>query len=109
MSFVFPLHAVFWHLRKMRSYRSESPTRKPRAAFNIERFSHVCAGSAACFFGHFQNFMRGHVFAALVCRGKFGKKLTNNFIILCELRRSAAQAFPHMKLCPPALAAKAGF
>ncbi|EJZ21836.1 hypothetical protein RCCGEPOP_07895 [Rhizobium sp. Pop5] len=37
--------------------------------------------------------MRGHVFAALVRQRKFGKKLTNNFIILCELLRGSAQAF----------------
>jgi len=35
--------------------------------------------------------MRQSVFAALVWRRKFGKKLTNNFIILCELLRGAVQ------------------
>ncbi|MBB3134821.1 hypothetical protein FHS26_002559 [Rhizobium pisi] len=109
MSFAFPLHAVSWHLPKMGFYRSETPTRKPYAALNIERLCHVFTGPAACFFGHFRNFMCRDVFAALVRRRKFGKKLTNNFIILCELLRGAVQAFPHIKMSPPALAAKAGF
>jgi len=53
--------------------------------------------------------MRRGVFVALVWRRKFGKKLTNNFIILCELLRGAVQYLRHTKLSPPALAAKAGF
>lgn len=53
--------------------------------------------------------MRLLVFARLVCREKFSKKLTNNFIILCELLRGAVQDSPHMKLSSPALAAQAGF
>ncbi|MBB4233945.1 hypothetical protein [Rhizobium esperanzae] len=87
----------------------ESPTRKPDALRNIEDGTHVCAGSAACLLGHFQNFMRSGVFAALVWRQKLGKKLTNNFIILCELLRGAVQDLRHTKLSPPALAAHAGF
>ncbi|WP_143540313.1 hypothetical protein [Rhizobium chutanense] len=87
----------------------ESPTRKPDAPRNIDGGSHVCAGFAACLLGHFQNIMRSGVFAALVWPRKFGKKLTNNFIILCELLRGAVQDFRHTKLSPPALAAQAGF
>ncbi|MBX4913126.1 hypothetical protein [Rhizobium bangladeshense] len=86
----------------------ETRTRKPDAARNIEGSSHVCA-AAACFFGHVENFMRQEVLAALVWRQKIGKKLTNNFIILCELLRGAVQDFRHIELGPPALAAKAGF
>ncbi|MBB4290084.1 hypothetical protein GGE16_002124 [Rhizobium leguminosarum] len=109
MSFAFPLHAIFWHLRQVRSYRSETPTRKPYVALNIEGLCHVFAGPAACLLGHFQNFMRPGVFASLVWRRKFGKKLTNNFIILCELLCGAAQDLRHTKLSPPALAAQPGF
>ncbi|MBY5365538.1 MULTISPECIES: hypothetical protein [Rhizobium] len=87
----------------------ESPVRKLHVAQNIESGSHVCPGLAACFFGHFGYFMRRGVFAALVCRDKFGKKLTNNFIILCELLRGAVQDLRHIELSPPALAAQAGF
>ncbi|RUM19559.1 hypothetical protein EFD56_10865 [Rhizobium phaseoli] len=93
----------------MWSYRSETRARKPDLAGNIEYFSHVYASPKACLFSHFGNFIRLHVFAGLVCRRKFGKKLTNNFIILCELLRGAVQDSPHMKLSPPALAAQAGF
>ncbi|MBX5045667.1 hypothetical protein [Rhizobium lentis] len=53
--------------------------------------------------------MHRTVFAALVCHRKIGKKLTNNFIILCELLCGAAPDFRHTDLSPPALAAKAGF
>lgn len=53
--------------------------------------------------------MRPGVFAALVCWQKFGKKLTNNFIILCELLGGAVQDLRHTELSPPALAAQAGF
>jgi len=53
--------------------------------------------------------MRPGVFAPLVCGRKFGKKLTNNFIILCELLHGAVQDLRHTKLSPPALAAQAGF
>ncbi|WP_156668537.1 hypothetical protein [Rhizobium aegyptiacum] len=109
MEFAFLSHAVFGHLRKMSSYRLETPTRKPDAARNIEGGSHVCADGRPCFFGHVQNFMRRDVFSALVWRQKFGKKLTNNFIILCELLHGAVQNFRHIELSPPALAAKAGF
>ncbi|MFS8148145.1 hypothetical protein [Rhizobium sp. R635] len=109
MTFAFLSHAVFWHLRKMWSYRLETRTRKPVAARNIEYCSHVFARRTACFFGHVGNFMRPELFAALVRRRKFGKKLTNNFIILCELLRGAVQDSSHMKLSPPALAAKADF
>ncbi|RWX15267.1 hypothetical protein EHI42_15255 [Rhizobium hidalgonense] len=105
----FPLHAVFGHLQRMRSYRWESPTRKPDALRNIEIGSHVYAGCGACFLGHFENFMRPGVFAVLVWRQKLSKKLTNNFIILCELLRGAVQDSRHTKLSPPALAAQAGF
>jgi len=49
------------------------------------------------------------VFAVLVWRQKLSKKLTNNFIILCELLRGAVQDSRHTKLSPPALAAQAGF
>ncbi|WP_125460960.1 hypothetical protein [Rhizobium sp. CIAT894] len=87
----------------------ESPTRKPAAPRNIEDDTHVCAGFAACLLGHFQNIMRSGVFVALVRRQKLGKKLTNNFIILCELLRGAVQDLRHTKLSPPALAAQAGF
>ncbi|MBB3301106.1 hypothetical protein FHT80_002336 [Rhizobium sp. BK226] len=87
----------------------ESPTRKPDAVRNIEDDSHVCAGFSACLLGHFGNFMRPGVFAPLVCGRKFGKKLTNNFIILCELLHGAVQDLRHTKLSPPALAAQAGF
>ncbi|KAF5886443.1 MULTISPECIES: hypothetical protein [Rhizobium] len=53
--------------------------------------------------------MRPRVFAGLVWRRKFGKKLTNNFIILCELLGGAGQDLRHIELSPPALAAHAGF
>jgi hypothetical protein len=53
--------------------------------------------------------MRLGVFVTLVWRQKLGKKLTNNFIILCELLRGAVQDLRHTKLSPPALAAQAGF
>ncbi len=53
--------------------------------------------------------MRPGVFAGLAWRRKFGKKLTNNFIILCELLGGAVQDLRHTKLSPPALAAQAGF
>ncbi len=53
--------------------------------------------------------MHPGVFAALVWRRKFGKKLTNNFIILCELLGGAVQDLRHTNLSPPALAAQAGF
>ncbi|MBX5161257.1 MULTISPECIES: hypothetical protein [unclassified Rhizobium] len=76
---------------------------------NIEVGSHVCEACAACLLGHFRNFMRLGVFATLVWRQKLGKKLTNNFIILCELLRGAVQDLRHTKLSPPALAAQAGF
>ncbi|MBB6222928.1 hypothetical protein [Rhizobium leguminosarum] len=76
---------------------------------NIEIESHVWVGCRACFFGHFENFMRPGDFVPLVRMRKFGKKLTNNFIILCELLRGAAQDLRHTKLSPPALAAQAGF
>ncbi|WP_141502375.1 hypothetical protein [Rhizobium sp. J15] len=109
MGLAFPLHAVFWHIPKMWSYRLETGTRKPDSARNIEYCTHVWRSQTACFFGHFGNFMRQHVFAALVRRRKFGKKLTNNFIILCELLRGAVQDSSHMKLSPPALAAEANF
>ncbi|WP_141504936.1 hypothetical protein [Rhizobium sp. L9] len=109
MSLAFLSHAVFWHLRKMWSYRLETRVTKQDAVRNIDTHSHVCAGRAACLFGHVGNFMHRRVFAVLVRRRKFGKKLTNNFIILCELLCGAAQDFSHMKLSPPALAAKAGF
>ncbi|MBY3144722.1 hypothetical protein HFO63_03800 [Rhizobium laguerreae] len=87
----------------------ESPTRKLDAARNIEIGSHVCAGFSACLLGHFGNFMRPVVFAGLVWWRKFRKKLTNNFIILCELLGGAVQDLRHTKLSPPALAAQAGF
>ncbi|MBY5805890.1 hypothetical protein ELI24_12560 [Rhizobium ruizarguesonis] len=87
----------------------ESRTRKLDAVRNIEIGSHVCAGFSACFLSHFGNFMRPGVFATLVWERKFGKKLTNNFIILCELLRGAVQDLRHTKLSPPALAAQAGF
>ncbi|MGZ2380494.1 hypothetical protein [Rhizobium brockwellii] len=87
----------------------ESPTRKLDAVRNIETGSHVCAGFSACLLSHFGNFMHPGVFAALVWRRKFGKKLTNNFIILCELPGGAVQDLRHTKLSPPALAAQAGF
>ncbi|WP_130827831.1 hypothetical protein [Rhizobium ruizarguesonis] len=76
---------------------------------NIEIGSHVCVGFSPCFLSHFGNFMRPGVFATLVWERKFGKKLTNNFIILCELLRGAVQDLRHTKLSPPALAAQAGF
>lgn len=66
-------------------------------------------GCRACFLGHFENFMRLDVFVPLARMRKFGKKLTNNFIILCELLRGAAHDLRHTKLSPPALAAQAGF
>jgi len=53
--------------------------------------------------------MRLGVFVTLVSRQKLGKKLTNNFIILCELLCGAVQDLRHTKLSPPALAAQAGF
>ncbi|MBB2698050.1 MULTISPECIES: hypothetical protein [Rhizobium] len=109
MALAFPLHTVFGHLRKMWSYRSETRSRKPDFAGNIEYVSHVFSSPKACLFSHFGNFMRPYVLARLVCRRKFGKKLTNNFIILCELLRGAVQDSSHMKLSPPALAAQAGF
>ncbi|MBA5805618.1 MULTISPECIES: hypothetical protein [Rhizobium] len=87
----------------------ESLIRKPDAVRNIESGTHVCPGLAACFLGHVGYFMRRGVFAALVCRQKFGKKLTNNFIILCELLHGAVQDLRHTELSPPALAAQAGF
>ncbi|MBY5834316.1 hypothetical protein ELH53_11750 [Rhizobium ruizarguesonis] len=87
----------------------ESRTRKLDAVRNIEIGSHVCAGFSACFLSHFGNYMRPGVFATLVWERKFGKKLTNNFIILCELLRGAVQDLRHTKLSPPALAAQAGF
>ncbi|MGO7033314.1 hypothetical protein ACCT19_20695 [Rhizobium ruizarguesonis] len=87
----------------------ESRTRKLDAVRNIEIGSHVCAGFSACFLSRFGNFMRPGVFATLVWERKFGKKLTNNFIILCELLRGAVQDLRHTKLSPPALAAQAGF
>ncbi|NKK64266.1 hypothetical protein [Rhizobium leguminosarum] len=87
----------------------ESPTRKLDPARNIEIGSHVCAGFSACLLSHFGNFMRPRVFAGLVWRRKFGKKLTNNFIILCELLGGAGQDLRHIELSPPALAAHAGF
>ncbi|AJC79614.1 hypothetical protein IE4803_CH02425 [Rhizobium etli bv. phaseoli str. IE4803] len=93
----------------MRFYRLETRLRKPDAMRNIENASQVYADWRPCFFGHFENFMHRPVFAALVWREKFGKKLTNNFIILCELLRGAVQHFRHRELSPPALAAKAGF
>jgi hypothetical protein len=98
MSLAFLSHAVFWHSRKMWSYRLETRARKPDAVRNIDDHSHVCACEAACFFGHVGNFMHWHVFAVLARRRKFGKKLTNNFIILCELLCGAAQDSSHMKL-----------
>ncbi|MBY5350353.1 hypothetical protein HFO96_24030 [Rhizobium leguminosarum] len=87
----------------------ESRTRKLDAVRNIEIGSHVCASFSACFLSHFGNFMRPGVFATLVWEREFGKKLTNNFIILCELLRGAVQDLRHTKLSPPALAAQAGF
>ncbi|WP_156668153.1 hypothetical protein [Rhizobium bangladeshense] len=87
----------------------ETRSRKPDAVRNIENASQVCAGWWPCLFGHFENIMHRRVFAALVWRQKFGKKLTNNFIILCELLRGAVQNFRHREFSPPALAAKAGF
>ncbi|WP_151343411.1 hypothetical protein [Rhizobium leguminosarum] len=87
----------------------ESPTRKLDAVRNIEIGSHVCAGFSACLLSHFGNFMRPGVFAGLVWGRKFGKKLTNNFIILCELLGGAGQDLRHIELSPPALAAHAGF
>ncbi|MFF0918514.1 hypothetical protein [Rhizobium leguminosarum] len=87
----------------------ESPTRKLDAARNIEIGSHVYAGLSACLLGHFGNFMHRGVFTPLAWRRKFGKKLTNNFIILCELLGGAVQDLRHTKLSPPALAAQAGF
>ncbi|MGO7691829.1 hypothetical protein [Rhizobium leguminosarum] len=87
----------------------ESPTRKLEAVRNIEIGSHVYAGFSACLLGHFGNFMHPGVFTPLVCQRKFGKKLTNNFIILCELLGGATQDLRHIKLSPPALAAQAGF
>ncbi|MBX4929238.1 hypothetical protein [Rhizobium binae] len=109
MALASPLHAVFWHLRKMLSYRSETRARKPGFAENVEYVSHIYDSKKACLFRHFGDFMRLLVFARLVCREKFSKKLTNNFIILCELLRGAVQDSPHMKLSSPALAAQAGF
>ncbi len=53
--------------------------------------------------------MRPGVLAGLAWRRKFGKKLTNNFIILCELLGGAVEDLRHTKLSPPALAAQAGF
>ncbi|WP_144083234.1 hypothetical protein [Rhizobium leguminosarum] len=87
----------------------ESPARKLDAARNIEIGSHVCAGFSACLLSHFGNFMRPGGSAGLVWRRKFGKKLTNNFIILCELPGGAGQDLRHIELSPPALAAQAGF
>ncbi|WP_145964875.1 hypothetical protein [Rhizobium leguminosarum] len=87
----------------------ERPTRKPDAIGNIEIGSHVLMGCAACFFGHFENFMCPGEFVPLARMRKFGKKLTNNFIILCELLRGAMQDLRHTELSPPALAAQAGF
>ncbi|ULR45796.1 hypothetical protein MHI61_11640 [Rhizobium sp. K102] len=87
----------------------ETRARKPDTVRNIENSSQVCAGWRPCFFGHFENIMRRQVFAALAWRQKFSKKLTNNFIILCELLHGAVQDFRHMELSPTALAAKAGF
>ncbi|WHO71185.1 hypothetical protein [Rhizobium sp. BT03] len=87
----------------------ERRTRKPDATGNIEIGSHVFVGCAACFLGHFENFMRVGVFAPLARMRKFGKKLTNNFIILCELLRGAKQDLCHTELSPTALAAQAGF
>ncbi|WP_245461711.1 hypothetical protein [Rhizobium leguminosarum] len=60
-------------------------------------------------FGPLWKFYASGVFTPLVCRRKFGKKLTNNFIILCELLGGAVQDLRHIKLSPPALAAQAGF
>ncbi|WP_171899724.1 MULTISPECIES: hypothetical protein [unclassified Rhizobium] len=73
----------------------ERPTRKPDAIGNIEIGSHVLMGCAACFFGHFENFMRPGEFVPLARMRKFGKKLTNNFIILCELARRRAGTPSH--------------
>ncbi|MBX5016205.1 hypothetical protein [Rhizobium lentis] len=86
----------------------EIRTRKPDVARNM-KVAFMLKPGGACLFGHAGNYMHRTVFAALVCQRKIGKKLTNNFIILCELLCGAAPDFRHTDLSPPALAAKAGF
>jgi hypothetical protein len=68
--------------------------RKPDAVRNIDDGSHVLhrpsAPQPACSFGHAGKLMQMAAESALSRAGKFGKKLTNNFIILCELLAGVA-------------------
>ncbi|WP_454849666.1 hypothetical protein [Rhizobium binxianense] len=57
---------------------------------NIEDFNHVFEPVSACLFGHAGKFMQDRRAGCLFRREKIGKKLTNNFIILCELLRGTA-------------------
>jgi hypothetical protein len=63
--------------------------RKPEAVRNIEDGCQVSRHQepyiSACSFGHAGKLMKGAAECAFSPGGKFGKKLTNNFIILCEL------------------------
>jgi hypothetical protein len=72
----------------------ESFPRKPDAMRNIEDNNHVSHRHqgliSACSFGHAGKLMQRAAESALSRCGKFGKKLTNNFIILCELLRGVA-------------------
>ncbi|WP_157179621.1 hypothetical protein [Rhizobium sp. CF142] len=80
---------------------------------NIENGSHVLRRHrgrlTACFFGHAGKLMQGATESALSRTRKFGKKLTNNFIILCELLRGVRVRPRHTKLSLKTLAAQAGF
>jgi uncharacterized protein involved in propanediol utilization len=112
MAHAFLSHAVGQSL-KMRTYRVENLPRKPDATRNIEDGSHVLhrrsGASAACFFGHAGKLMQIATESALSQTGKFGKKLTNNFIILCELLHGACVRLRHTKLSLKTLAPQAGF
>jgi hypothetical protein len=47
----------------------------------------MISAAVACSFGHAFNLLLKARFLPSNCAGKLGKKLTNNFIILCELGR----------------------
>jgi hypothetical protein len=81
----------------MRSYKSETPSRKPAKSGNIESDNHVFKSNVACFLSHGKNFMHDRRSRPLFPLRKSGKKLTNNFIILCELR-AAMRFTPSLKV-----------
>jgi hypothetical protein len=91
----------------------ESFSRKPELMRNIEDGSHVLHRHSGaiwpCFFGHAGKLMQRVAESALSHGGKFGKKLTNNFIILCELAHGACVRPRHTKLSLKALAAQSDF